>query len=257
MTQLAAVILTHNEEHNIEACIASLRWCDEVVVFDSYSTDRTVDLAQAAGARVIQHPFEHYGAQRNAALRAVSAEWVFFVDADERATPELAAEVRQKIGGPQRGWWVPRHNYIFGRLTRGAGWYPDYQLRVLHRQSARYDPSRPVHEVVILEGEAGYLEHPLIHYNYRDVAHFVAKQERYIQLEARRRLEEGQRPKFHTWITMPLREFWRRFVTLRGYTDGLHGLRLSLLMAYYEFRTWCLIARLRRTAGQTTLSLED
>lgn len=249
MAQLAGVILTHNEEHNIEACIASLRWCDEIVVFDSFSTDRTVERAQAAGAHVIQHPFEHYSAQRNAALRAVRAEWVFFVDADERATPPLAAEIRQKIEGPQRGWWVPRHNYIFGRLTRGAGWYPDYQLRVLHRQSAHYDPSRPVHELVILDGEAGYLEHPLIHYNYRDMAHFIAKQERYIAIEARRRYDQGQRPKPWTGFSMPLREFWRRFVVLRGYIDGLHGLRLSLLMAYYECRTWHIVARLWRTAG--------
>jgi len=249
MAQLAGVILTHNEEHNIEACIASLRWCDEIVVFDSYSTDRTVELAQAAGAHVIQHPFENYSAQRNAALRAVRAEWVFFVDADERVTPQLATEIRQKIDGPQRGWWVPRHNYIFGRLTRGAGWYPDYQLRVLHRQSAHYDPSRPVHELVILNGEAGYLEQPLIHYNYRDMAHFIAKQERYIEIEAQRRYDQGQRPKPWTWFSMPLREFWRRFVVLRGYTDGLHGLRLSLLMAYYEYRTWRIVARLGRIAG--------
>lgn len=253
MPQLVGIILTYNEELHIEDCIASLRWADEVVVFDSFSTDRTVELAQRAGAQVLQHRFENYGAQRNAALDAVVADWVFFVDADERVTPELAQEIRDKlaISGPERGWWVPRHNYIFGRLTRGAGWYPDYQLRLLHRASARYTPDRPVHEEVILDGEAGYLASPLIHYNYQNVAQFIAKQERYTDFEAEIRFRKGLRPKLWTYLTGALRQFWWRFVTLRGYTDGLHGLRLSLLMAYYEYQAWRRVASLWRAQKVT------
>jgi (heptosyl)LPS beta-1,4-glucosyltransferase len=246
MIQLAGMIITLNEETNIVDCIDSLRWADEVVVFDSYSTDRTVERARSMGARVLQHPFENYGAQRDAALAAVEAEWVFFVDADERATPALAAEIREKIARPERGWWVPRHNYIFGKLTLGAGWFPDYQLRLLHRASARYDPGRPVHEEVILDGEAGYLENPLIHYNYRDVRHFIAKQEGYTDYEARIRFGRGERPRLWTYLSGPLRHFWWRFVTLRGYRDGAHGLRLCLLTAYYEFQTWRRVRRLSR-----------
>ncbi len=240
--KLAGVILTLNEERHIRQCIESLRWTDEVIVFDSFSTDRTAGIAEEAGARVLRYPFQNYAVQRNAALEAVDADWVFFVDADERATPALAEEIRAKIGGCERGWWVPRHNYLFGRLTLGAGWHPDYQLRVLHRASARYDPGRPVHEEVILDGEAGYLHNPLIHYNYDSVAQFKAKQEKYTDFEAEIRHGQGLRPRPWTYASGPLRQFWWRFVTLRGYRDGLHGLRLSLLMAYYEFETW------RRTA---------
>ncbi len=249
MTTIAGIILTHDEEQNIEECISGLRWADEVLVFDSFSTDRTVELAQAAGARVIQHPFENYGSQRDAAMQAVSTEWVFFVDADERVSPELADEILQRISGPQRGWAVPRHNYIFGKLTLGAGWYPDYQLRVLHRTSARYDPLRPVHETVILNGTEGRLTHPLIHYNYRDVAQFIAKQEKYTDIEAHLRFSQGMRPRARTYVTMPLREFHRRFIREKGYRDGLHGLRLSVLMAYYELQTWVRVARKWRTAS--------
>lgn len=244
MTHIAGVIITLNEEEHIVECIDSLRWTDEVIIFDSFSTDRTLELAEQTGARILQHPFENFGAQRDAALQAIDAEWVFFVDADERSTPELAAEIREKLnlGGPERGWWMPRHNYIFGRLTLGSGWYPDYQLRVVHRASARYDPSRPVHEEVILDGEAGYLESPLIHYNYRDLAQFVAKQEKYTDFEAGIRYRKGLRPKPWTYLTGPLRQFWWRFVTLHGYRDRLHGLRLSLLMAYYDYQTWRRVA---------------
>jgi (heptosyl)LPS beta-1,4-glucosyltransferase len=249
MTQLAGVIITLNEETNIVDCIDSLRWADEVVVFDSYSTDQTVERARGAGARVLQHPFENYGAQRDDALAAVEAEWVFFVDADERGTPALATEIREKIARPERGWWVPRHNYIFGKLTLGAGWFPDYQLRLLHRASARYDPGRPVHEEVILDGEAGYLDNPLIHYNYRDVRHFIAKQEGYTDYEAQIRFGQGERPRPWTYLSGPLRHFWWRFITLRGYRDGVHGLRLCLLTAYYEFQTWRRVSRLSRGTG--------
>jgi (heptosyl)LPS beta-1,4-glucosyltransferase len=250
---LIGVILTYNEAEHVQACIASLDWVDRIVVFDSFSEDDTVERARAAGADVIQHPFENYGKQREAALDAVDAEWVFFVDADERATPELAAEVRQRIAGSERGFWVPRHNYIFGRLTRGAGWYPDYQMRVLHRASARYDPDWPVHELVLLDGEAGYLRNPLTHHNYDNVAEFMEKQRRYMQFDARRRLELGMLPKPWTCVTGPLRHFWWRFVGERGYIDGWHGFRLSTLMAYFDFHTWRLVAQMQRggTAGKS------
>jgi (heptosyl)LPS beta-1,4-glucosyltransferase len=241
--RLAAVILTLDEEQHIGDCIQSLQWVDEVVVFDSFSTDRTVELARQMGARVAQHTFENYGAQRDAALLAVDADWVLFVDADERVPAELASEIRAQLERPERGWWIPRHNYLFGKLTLGAGWYPDYQLRLLHRASARYDPGRPVHEEVLLDGASGYLQNPLVHYNYRDVAQFIAKQRKYTEFEAGIRFDKGIKPKPWTYLTAPLRHFWWRFVTLRGYRDGLHGLRLSLLMAYYEFQAWVLVRR--------------
>lgn len=247
MADLTGIILTHDEERHVAECIASLQQVTgDVLVFDSYSEDRTVDLARAAGARVVQHPFQDYGAQRNAALAAVDAEWVLFVDADERLTPDLAAEARAKLGQPERGWWVPRHNYIFGRLTDAAGWWPDYQLRLLHRASARYDPARPVHEVVLLDGEAGYLQHPLIHHNYDSAEQFHAKQRAYAEFEARRRCEEGLRPKFYSFLWLPFRHFVWRYFTERGWTLGLHGLRLSLLMAAYEFETWRRVEQMWR-----------
>src|SRR5262249_55615268 len=145
---LTAIILTRNESEHIVECINSVRFADDIIVFDSFSTDDTVEKAQAAGARVIQHPFENYANQRNAALKAAgNADWVLFVDADERVTPELAEEVKSVIQQTDYvGWKIPRYNYIFGKLTRWAGWYPDYQLRLLKVGAAQYDPTRQVHE---------------------------------------------------------------------------------------------------------------
>lgn len=249
MTRLAAVILAHNEAHNIQDCIDSVGFADWVLVFDSLSTDDTAALARARGAEVVQHPFADYASQRNAALDAVGdrADWVLFVDADERIPAPLAAEVRAVIEKPDyAGWRVPRHNYIFGRLTLGAGWHPDYQTRLLRVGAARYDPARKVHEVVLLEGPLGTLENPLVHYNYRDAAHFAAKQRVYTAYEAQIMYEQGIRPKPQNYILQPLRHFRWRWLTLKGYRDGWHGLRLSLLMAWYEFRKYVILRGLWR-----------
>lgn len=247
MIQLTAIVLTYNEARHIQACLATLEFADRRIVFDSFSTDDTVALAKQSGAEVIQHEFENFAAQRNAALDLVrdGTAWVLFVDADERVTPELAQAIREAILHPAVvGWRIPRHNYLFGRLTRGAGWYPDYQTRLLRADSARYDPERTVHEVVLLEGAAGTLERPFIHYNYDDVAHFMHKQRQYVRYDAQMLYDDGVRPKFYTPFTQPPRHFWWRFWQLKGYRDGWHGLRLSLLMGWYEGRKYRLLRQL-------------
>lgn len=232
--ELTAVILTLNEAAHIQACIESLRWADRIVVFDSYSQDETVVLAQAAGAETMQSKFENYAQQRNAALAAIETDWVFFVDADERGSAELAAEIRRVIAErPEMGWYVPRHNYIFGKLTLGAGWYPDYQLRLFKHGKVRYE--RPVHELAIVDGEIGHLENVLVHHNYRDIPHFHHTQRAYTTYDAKILKDDGVRPRPHNFILQPLRQFYWRYVTLDGYKDGLHGLRLSLYMMYYEW----------------------
>ncbi len=252
MTQLTAIVLTYNEAPQIEACIKTLRFADRILVFDSYSSDDTVAIARRAGAEVLQRAFVNYADQRNAALDAVTgeSEWVLFVDADERVNDDLAAEIRGKLSQAEyAAWKLPRHNYIFGKLTKGAGWYPDYQTRLLRIGKARYDPQRQVHEVALLAGPVGALDHPIIHYNYQNVAHFKAKQERYLRYDARMLFDKGIQPKPQNFILQPLRQFYWRFVTLRGYRDHWHGLRLSLFMAWYEYQKYRRLAQLHAADG--------
>lgn len=241
-SMLTAVILTLNEAAHIQDCIASLKFADKILVFDSFSTDNTFELAKAAGARVEQRKFDDYASQRNAAIDAAGGDWILFVDADERITPELAAEVQSVLDKPgYAGWRIPRHNYIFGTLTRGAGWFPDYQTRLLKVGAARYDPTRKVHEIVELDGELGTLSTPLVHYNYRDLGQFLEKQRKYTAYEAKIMFEQGVRPKPQNYILQPIRHFRWRFFELKGYIDGFHGLRLSLLMAWYEFQKYLIL----------------
>jgi len=242
MSTLTAVVLTYNEEKHLPDCLASLAWVPEVLVFDSFSADRTLDLAHSAGARLEQRAFDNYAEQRNAALEAVQTEWVFFVDADERATPQLAQAVGEALNRSEAGWWIPRHNYIFGKLTQHAGWYPDYQLRLLRRAQARYDPSHPVHEIVKLEGDAGYLSTPLIHLNYETVAGFIAKQKYYAAYDAQGLAAAGIRAKTHHLLLQPVLHFYWRWIQLAGWRGGWHSLRLSLLMSYFEFEKYRILA---------------
>ena len=244
MPLLTAVVLTLNEEAHLPDCLASLAFADAVLVFDSFSSDRTIEIAGAAGARVVQHAFTDYAAQRNAALDAVQSDWVFFVDADERVPAPLAQAVRSAIAQPAvAAWWVPRHNYILGRLTLQAGWFPDYQLRLLRPDCVRYDSSRPVHELALINGASAQLAQPLVHLNYATIQEFVAKQRVYAELAAAGMWRAGKRARAHQPLTMALRQFYWRFVTLAGWRMGVHGVLLALLMAHSEWRSYSSLRR--------------
>jgi (heptosyl)LPS beta-1,4-glucosyltransferase len=248
--QITAVVLTRDESDNIQECLATLRWADDLIVLDSYSDDDTVALAYGAGARVYQRRFRDWADQRNAALDLVATDWVLFVDADERVTPALAAEVRDvATHRPEVGWWVPRHNYIVGHRMRATGWYPDYQLRLFQRDHGWYNPERRVHELVILDGPAGYLDNPLIHYNYATWREFRQRQAQYSEHDAAVLHAAGQRARPHNLILQPLREFKRRIWSESGYRDQRHGLMLSMLMAYYEFVKYRRLWELQRQRG--------
>ncbi len=234
MKGITALVLTLNEEDNIAECLKTLVWADKVLVLDSGSTDRTVEIAQSLGAQVFFHPFKNYADQRNYALGLIQTEWVLFVDADERVPPELAAEIREVAEEEGfSGWWVPRKNYICGRWIRHGGWYPDYQLRLLRPEKARYDPAWEVHEIVVIEGKTGYLRNHLIHYNYRTWGEFISRQKAYLPLEVRTLRKRGMKAKVWSPLSMPIREFWRRYIRLEGYKDGLYGLILASILAFY------------------------
>ena len=249
--RLVAVVLTLNEARNISDCLECLGFADQVLVLDSFSEDGTPEIARACGARLEQRPFIDYADQRNFALDLLrdEADYVLFVDADERVSPALAGEIRASLAARPGAavWRIPRHNMIFGRLTLGAGWYPDFQTRLLRTGAARYDPSRPVHELVITSGECGTLQEPLLHHNYDNLDQFRSKQRDYSERAARMRHALGERPTLRFQLMQPLHHFRWRYLDQRGYREGWHGLRLCVLMAWYEF---CVIRRLRELGRQ-------
>jgi hypothetical protein len=247
VNRVVGAVLARNEAEHLDRCLATLDWTDSLVVMlDARAIPRCRDVALAHRAIVCSHVFESFPNQRNAVLEQVRAqrfgEWVLFLDPDERASVQIAAEVRCRVGEmtPRApvGYWIPRRNFIWGGWVRHGGWSPDYQLRLLRVDQANYDESRDVHELVKLAGPVGHLREPLIHYNYDSVSQFLSKQQQYARLESRRLAREGRHPRLWAPAVQPIREFRRRYVELGGYRDGWRGLALAGLLAYYAGETY-------------------
>ena len=253
MTAISAVVIARNQAANLPDCLATLAWADERLVIDALSTDGTTrDLLP--DVRLVERHWRNFADQRDAALRLAVHDWVVFVDADERVPPRLREEIRARVGLEEfAGYWVPRRNRIFGRWMRGAGWSPDYQLRVMDRRRAGYIPDRPVHELVDLRGTVGWMAQPLEHLSYASVTEFRARQRLYAEAVADGLYRAGTRRRPTAVVLQPLREFWRRLVRLRGYQDGGVGVLLAALMAEHEWRVQRSL-RVRWAAGDAGTS---
>jgi (heptosyl)LPS beta-1,4-glucosyltransferase len=238
---LTIVALVCREIEHIRPCLRSLRplvsltGAQTLIVLDDKADEATEAEAQAVADRVVRSKFVNFSVQRNRALDLANATWVFFIDIDERATPALAEEIARAISQDNcAGYRVPRRNILFGREVKHTGWWPDYQTRLLRRDSARYDEARAVHEVPVLGGPLCDLAEPLIHLNYSTWGQFIRKQRSYAPLEAAALYAAGARARPRSFLGQPLREFKRRFIEGEGFRDGLLGLALSLAMAAYR-----------------------
>ena len=231
---VTATVITLNEAANIEAALTSLSWADEIIVVDSQSSDRTTEIARKFTDKVIVRPWPGYIAQKNFAAEQASHDWVFSLDADERVTPELAAEIEKLIGeGPgAAGYRVPRVTFHLGRWMRSTDWYPDYQLRLYDRRRARWS-GRYVHESVKAEGPVGDLRSELQHFAYRDLAHHIQTMDRYTTLAAKQMFEEGRRTGLVDLMVHPPAAFFRNYVLRGGFRDGVPGLIVSAMNARY------------------------
>ena len=192
---LSVIIIALNQEANIGECLASVRFADEIVVVDTGSTDRTVELARTGGARVVVTAWQGFAGTKNFALDQARGDWVFSLDTDERVSATLQTEILAIVqaDGPLNGYRVPRKNCFGGRWIRHLGWYPDYTLRLWRRERGRFR-DREVHEEVEVEGKVGLLQTPLDHYSYRNLEEYAARQDRYARLAAREMFKQGRRP---------------------------------------------------------------
>lgn len=251
---LTIIALAWNESEHLRACFRSLEAlrtltsAKTLVLFDSAGDPATLEVAREVSQRVEVADFESFARQRNIALGLADTTWIFFIDADERCTTKLAGEIAHVIqNGRCAAYRVPRRNFLFGHEVRHTGWSPDYQLRLLMRDQCRYDESRLVHELPIVDGEIGTLKAKLIHFNYATWSQFFSKQRAYSDLEAKAMYESGRRATLKNTIGQPLRELRRRLIEYRGYKDGLLGVALSLAMALYVAQTYLKLLRLQRS----------
>jgi glycosyltransferase involved in cell wall biosynthesis len=249
--KLSVYVIAYNDEPNMRACLESVAWADELIVVDSYSTDATEKISREFTDKVFQHEFHGFGRLRNEAVAHASHDWVFSLDTDERATPELREELYRVINSPEAAdaYFVPRKNYFLGRWIRHCGWYPDYRQPQLFRKHRLRYRDELVHESFDVDGSIGYLQAPAFQYPFRDVDHYLAKMDRYSDLMAKRMVEHGKPFHPHQLVTHPLFTFLKMYLLRTGFRDGMPGLILSGLYAYYTFIKYAKFWELSRDAS--------
>lgn len=232
--KIVAVILTNNEEKDLPIALKSVSWADEVVILDSGSTDKTLDIAKKHDATILTRKFDNFANQRNYALDKVKSDWILMIDADEECEPGLAEELRDLskdiyVDGAE----IPRKNFIFGRWIEHTDWYPDYRLVFFRPDAVRFDSA--VHERALpLKKEAIVVNarHHLIHNNYDSVGEYVQKNlVEYPQKYAKQLVDQGYHFEVVDLFVKPIDDFFRRFFFAKGYRDGIYGLVLSMLVA--------------------------
>jgi (heptosyl)LPS beta-1,4-glucosyltransferase len=239
VSTLSAVLIVKNEGGQIADCLKTIEWAGEIIVMDSGSTDDTVAQARAQGAKIfVNAEWLGYGIQRQRAQEQASCDWVLMVDADERVTPELAAEIRSVVNGndQSRVYALPRLSYCFGRFIRHGGWYPDYVVRLYPRDAAAYGDQR-VHEKVRYGDDMSMvkLKGHLLHFTYRDLQHYLVKSAAYAAAWAEERGARGQRASLLQGVLHGVGCFVRMYVARAGFLDGPQGLLLALLSAHSTF----------------------
>jgi glycosyltransferase involved in cell wall biosynthesis len=248
---IAAVVITHNEERNIGACLASLRWAHDLMVVDACSTDRTVDIAREFTHRVFIRPWPGYGPQKNYGIDQATADWILIVDADERATPALREEILQKsrtAPSDVAGFEIPRRNYFYGRWIRSGGLYPDYQLRLFRRKAGRYDDIL-LHERLTIHGRTERLDSPLEHFSMPTVGEHVRKMIRYTTLGAQEKLKHRSAVTAVDLAANHLGTILRTYVFRGGYRDGVHGIIVALFAGMHTFVKYAKAWEMLRQRG--------
>lgn len=238
MTGLSVIIITKNEALNIRECIESVKWADEIIVVDSGSTDDTVAICRKLTPHVYIHDWPGFGIQKNRALDYASKEWVLSLDADERVTPELRAEIEATMrDGKAQGYEVPRLSSFCGRFMHHSGWYPDYVLRLFRRGSARFSDNL-VHERLIIDSKTERLNSLLLHYAFENLEEVLHKTNQYSTAGAQMQYQRGRNSSLTGAVLRGLWSFVRTYVLRAGFLDGREGFILAVSNAegtYYRY----------------------
>jgi glycosyltransferase involved in cell wall biosynthesis len=255
-TPLSVCIITYNEEENLPRCLASVAFAEEIVVVDSQSTDRTVAIARQAGCRVISQAFLGYAAQKNLAVHQAAHQWVLCLDADEwlRAGAEEAIRTALATRAPDvAGYTLKRHTYYLGDWVNHGGWWPQYKIRLFDRQRGQWcgHAFHGLHEGVRVEGRVAHLEVEMGHRSYRDMAHHLSKLNTYTTVMARGLHEYGAaRVGAGTLVLRPLVRFCRMFLLKGGWKEGVRGLIIASIGAFYGFTKYAKLWELQHGGPQ-------
>ena len=234
---VSVIVVCFNEEDRIEDCLKSLAWCDEIVVVDSFSTDRTPEISRRLAHKFVQRPWPGYREQKAYAHSLATKDWVMLVDSDERVTAELQNEIGERLAqdnGAYAGYAIPRLVRYLGRWWWRGGWYPDYDVRLFRRERATWGGVDP-HEKIIVDGKVGRLNQPLHHYTYRSIDDHVQRINRFTSISSAELHKSGGRWRLSDALLRPAVRFFRSYILKRGFLEGFAGFYVALTAAVYVF----------------------
>lgn len=236
MKNLSILIPTKNEESNIKLCILSAQnLANEIVVIDSYSTDKTVEIAQSLGAKIIFREFDNFSNQKNWAIPQMANQWILLLDADERITRELEKEILSLISSNEleshNAYWIYRQNHFFNQPINYSGFQKDKVIRLFHRDKCRYN-NKKVHEEIITEGSIGFLKNKLYHNTYKGFDYHIEKLNQYATLQAEDYNKKTGKLGFYHFVFKPSFRFFKHYIIQKGYKDGIPGFIMSFLGFY-------------------------
>jgi len=248
MPKVSAVVITHNEEKNIQRCLEGLSWADEIVVVDSFSQDRTKEIASSFTDKIFDIEWQGFGKQKELARQKASYDWVLSIDADEAVSEKLREEIKSVINknDSSDGYYIPRFSNFLGRWIEHGGWYPDYVLRLFKKDKARFDESL-VHEKLILEGKTGFLMNEILHYTDPDISHYLSKMDKYTTLSAQKLLAEGKSTTVFDLLFRPAAIFFKMYLLKSGFLDGWQGFLLASFSSFHVFVKYAKLWHLRKS----------
>jgi len=245
MSKVSIYIIAFNEEEKTAAAVKSVLWADEVIIADSHSTDRTAEIAESLGARVIQFDFQGFGKLRNDAIASCTHEWIFSLDSDERCTHEVAEEIRTIINDPTSAdaWYTPRRNWFMGRWIKHCGWYPDYrQPQLFRKQALVFNEADEVHEGFEIRGSINHMQYAIRQFPFKDLSQIQDKGKRYSTLGAIKLERRGAEASMGKALLRGLWAFFRIYVMKLGFLDGWAGFVIAfgnLEGTFYRYAKLC------------------
>lgn len=249
---LSATVVAQDEAERIGACIESVRgFCHEVLVVDGGSQDATREVAERLGARVVARPFDDFAQQHEFARTQAAGDWILSIDADERASPELAAAAAGAQNGSASAYALPFKNHFRGVWLRHGGLWPDLHVRLFRKSSCRYDPARPVHEKLLVDGATGRLDAAILHETWPSLSQCLAKMERYGERSAQALFAHGRRASAWEIAVRPLSRFLRGYVLRGGFLDGAAGAAVAWARAYEAYVRYARLWELSRFPAST------
>jgi glycosyltransferase involved in cell wall biosynthesis len=236
MNKITATIITFNEENNIRECLDSISWADEIVIVDSFSTDKTVEICKRYTDRIIEREWPGYIEQKNFAIDQSSYDWIFAIDADEVVSPELKDEILllKNMGFDKHGYKMPRKVFYLNRWILHGTWYPDYKIRLFNRRYGRWGGINP-HDTVILDGICGTLKHDLYHYTYEDLLGHINQINKFSSISAAELKKRGKKPSIFNIIVNPFVKFMNSYFIRRGFMDGKVGFFIACIISFETF----------------------